>query len=288
MGSEPIRAVIVGAGNRGLLVYAGWARAHPDRLRVVAVAEPDEGRRSELARHHGIAPERAFRDWRECLEKPRLAEVAIIATGDTLHVEPALAAIARGYDVLLEKPIAPTRAECVRVVEAAESAGRLLQIGHVLRYTTFYRKVHEIAAGGALGEIQHIDAREHVAWWHMTHSYVRGRFRNREIAAPILLAKSCHDLDLLCWLAERPALRVVSFGALGHYRAESAPPGAPPRCTDGCPVQASCPHDAVRFYVDPALPKQVDTLTLSYTFYNNELATKKLAEQHAAAPSPPS
>jgi len=251
MRSEPIRAVIVGAGNRGLLVYAGWARAHPGRLRVVAVAEPDERRRGELARDHGIPRERAFRDWRECLAAPRLADVAIIATSDTLHVEPALAAIARGYDVLLEKPIAPTRAECVRVVEAAEAAGRLLQIGHVLRYTSFYRKVHEIAASGALGEIQHIDAREHVAWWHMTHSYVRGRFRKREIAAPILLAKSCHDLDLLCWLADRPALRVASFGALGHYRAESAPPGAPQRCTDGCPVQASCPHDAVRFYVDP-------------------------------------
>ena len=249
--SEPIRAVVVGAGNRGLLVYAGWARANPERLRVVAVAEPDERRRAKVARDHEIPPDLVFRDWRECLERPPLAEVAIIATSDTLHVEPALAAIARGYDVLLEKPIAPTPAECVRVVEAAAAAGRVLQIGHVLRFTSFYQRVHEIAASGSLGEIQHIDAREHVAWWHMAHSYVRGRFRSREIAAPILLAKSCHDLDLLCWLAGRPARRVASYGALGHYRAESAPAGAPARCTDGCPVQASCPHDAVRFYVDP-------------------------------------
>jgi predicted dehydrogenase len=85
----------------------------------------------------------------------------------------------------------------------------------------------------------------------MTHSYVRGRFRNRAVAAPILLAKSCHDLDLLAWLADRPARRVTSFGALAHYRPESAPAGAPERCTEGCPVQESCAHDAVRFYLGP-------------------------------------
>ena len=244
-------AVVVGAGNRGRLVYAAWARRHPDRLRVVAVAEPDERSRAAVAADHALPPERCFRDWQECLAAPRLADVAIIATSDTLHVEPALAAIERGYDVLLEKPIAPTPAECVRVVEAAERAGRLLQIGHVLRYTPFYEKVHALVASGALGEVLHLDLKEHVAAWHMTHSYVRGRFRNRAIAAPILLAKSCHDLDLIAWLAGRPARRVASFGALAHYRPEHAPAGAPERCTDGCPVRAECPHDAVRFYLDP-------------------------------------
>jgi predicted dehydrogenase len=244
-------AVVVGAGNRGRLVYAAWARRHPERLRVVAVAEPDERSRQTTADWHAIPPGRCFRDWRECLEKPRLADVAIIATSDTLHVEPALAAIERGYDVLLEKPIAPTPAECVRVVEAAERAGCLLQIGHVLRYTPFYEKVHEIVASGALGELVHLDLKEHVAAWHMTHSFVRGRFRNRAVAAPVLLAKSCHDLDLIAWLAGRAARRVASFGALAHYRPEQAPAGAPERCTDGCPAQAACPHDAVRFYLGP-------------------------------------
>jgi predicted dehydrogenase len=248
---QPLRAVLVGAGNRGRLVYAAWARRNPERLRVVAVAEPDEAARTRVAAEHALGPDVVFRDWRECLDRPRLAEVAIVATSDTLHVEPALAALERGYDVLLEKPIAPTPAECVRVVEAAEARGRLLQIGHVLRYTPFYEKVHELVSGGALGALQHLDLREHVAGWHMTHSYVRGRFRNRALAAPILLAKSCHDLDLLSWLADRPARRVASFGALSHYRPEHAPEGAPERCSEGCPVQESCPHDAVRFYLGP-------------------------------------
>jgi predicted dehydrogenase len=246
-----LEAIVIGAGQRGRFVYGGWARAHPDRLRVTAIAEPDAARREAMAREHGLPAERVHTDWKPLLDGPRLGQVAIVATGDTQHVEPALAALARGYHLLLEKPIAPDPADCLRVVEAAERAGRILQIGHVLRYTEFYERVHAIASSGRLGEITAIDMREHVAHWHFAHSYVRGKFRSRAIAAPVVLAKACHDLDLLVWLVGREPERVASFGGVRHYRAESAPAGAPARCTDPCPVQAECPHDAVRFYLGP-------------------------------------
>lgn len=247
----PLEAVLIGAGNRGRSVFGAWALRNPGRLRIVAVAEPDPARRDAFAAEHGIEPARRFADWRELLERPALAPAAIVATSDTLHVGPALAALARGCDVLLEKPIAPSPAECVRVVEAAEASGRLLQIGHVLRYTPFYEQVQQLVASGALGELVTIDMKEHVATWHMAHSFVRGKFRSRALAAPLLLAKACHDLDLLVWFAGRRPERVASFGSLLHYRPEGAPPGAPLRCTDGCPAQESCPHDAVRFYLGP-------------------------------------
>jgi predicted dehydrogenase len=246
-----VDAVLIGAGNRGRYTYGAWALAHPDRLRIVAVAEADPERRRAFAAQHGLEPGRCFDDWKPLLEAPRRAAVAIIATSDPLHVDPVLAALARGYHVLLEKPMALEAADCVRIVDAAERAGSLLQVGHVLRYTPFYAKVQEVVGSGVLGDLVTIDMREHVAFWHMTHSYVRGKFRNRRIAAPIVLAKTCHDLDLLAWFVGRPARSVASFGGLRHYRVELAPAGAPARCTDGCPVQASCPHDAVRFYVDP-------------------------------------
>jgi predicted dehydrogenase len=246
-----VDAVVVGAGNRGCFVFGGYALANPDRLRVAALAEPDDEKREWMAREHGIPEERCFRDWQELFGEKRLASLAIVATGDTQHVGPTLAAVARGYHVLLEKPIAPTPEDCVRVVDAAEAAGRMLQIGHVLRYTPFYRRVHEIIESGVLGELVSLDLREQVAYWHMTHSFVRGKFRNSELAAPIILAKSCHDLDLMVWFAGRPATRVSSFGSVAHYRAEAAPDGAPERCTDGCPAQQDCPHDAERFYLGP-------------------------------------
>jgi predicted dehydrogenase len=246
-----VTAAVIGAGLRGRFIYGGQALAHPERLRIVAVAEPDAARRDAMAREHGLGAGALFEDWRELLARPRLADAAVVATGDTLHVAPALEALARGYHVLLEKPIAPDPAGCEGVVGAAERAGRILQIGHVLRHTAFYRRVHEIIASGRLGRVWQITLAEHVGAWHMAHSFVRGRFRNRAIAAPILLAKSCHDLDLLVWLAQSRPARVASFGRLSGYTRERAPQGAPERCTQGCPVQASCAHDAVRFYLGP-------------------------------------
>lgn len=246
-----VDAVLIGAGHRGRNTFGRFARRYPERLRFVAVAEPDEGRREAFAAEHAIPAAARHGDWRSLLAGRPLAAAAVVATGDTLHVEPALAALERGLHVLLEKPIAPTPAECVRVVAAAEASQRILQIGHVLRFTAFYEKVKEILASGALGELTALDMKEHVSFWHFAHSYVRGKFRSRAVAAPLVLAKTCHDLDLLCWLAARSPLRVASFGSLQHFRSESAPPGAPARCHEGCPAQEDCPHDAVRFYLGP-------------------------------------
>ena len=246
-----LEAVVIGAGNRGRFTYGKFALQHPDRLRIVALAEPHAERRDAMAREHDLPADRVHGDWRKLFEGPRLAPVAIVATSDTEHVEPALAAVASGYHLLLEKPIAPDPADCVRVVEAAERAGRMLQIGHVLRYTPFYGRVHEIVTSGKLGRIVNVDMKEHVAYWHMTHSYVRGKFRNRKLAAPIVLAKTCHDLDLLAWFVDAPSMRVASFGSLSHFRPSDAPAGAPLRCTDGCPAQPGCPHDALPFYLGP-------------------------------------
>jgi predicted dehydrogenase len=248
---RPVTALVIGAGMRGRFTYGAQALAHPEVLRVVALAEPREEQRGLMALEHALAPEAVFRDWRDALARPRLADAAIVATGDTEHVEPTLAALERGYHVLLEKPMAPRAADCVRVVQAADRTGRVLQIGHVLRYTSFYARAHELVAEGRLGRLVHLALEEHVAAWHMAHSFVRGKFRNRQIAAPLLLAKSCHDLDLMTWFAGRAARRVASFGSLAGYRPENAPDGAPQRCSEACPVQASCPHDAVRFYAGP-------------------------------------
>ncbi|MGI9431534.1 MAG: Gfo/Idh/MocA family protein [Myxococcota bacterium] len=247
-----VDAVLLGAGNRGRFTYGAWARKHPDELQITALAEPDPQRRAACQREHGIPDERVFADWRELAAGPQLASSMIIATSDTMHAEPAIRALESGYDVLLEKPIAPTPEECVAVVAAAERTGCLLQIGHVLRYTGFYEKVHELVASGVLGDLVTIDMKEHVAYWHMTHSFVRGKFRNREIAAPLVLAKTCHDLDLMVWLAGSAPQRVASLGSLQHFQPAGAPDGAPARCTDGCPVQAECPHDAERLYLGPS------------------------------------
>ncbi|UCE87311.1 MAG: Gfo/Idh/MocA family oxidoreductase, partial [Deltaproteobacteria bacterium] len=274
-------AVVVGAGNRGRFTYGGYARQHPSRLRIVALAEPHEARRAAMSEEHGIPADRRFASDEDLFAAPRLAPLAIVATGDTQHVEPALRALDLGYHVLLEKPIALCAEDCVRVVEAADRAGRILQIGHVLRFTPFYTQVREILATGALGELLHIDMREHIAHWHMAHSFVRGKFRSRAVAAPIVLAKSCHDLDLLAWFAGRPAERLSSFGSLRHFRSDAAPAGAPTRCTDGCPAAERCPHDAVRFYAGPD-----DDIARSWPWSDVSLDPARAARQRALESGP--
>ncbi len=249
----PVEAIVIGAGHRGRDTFGAYARSHPDELRIVGVAEPVADRRELFVSQHGLEAGQVTTDWRDLLARPQQCPIAIVATQDEQHTEPTLAAIAAGYHVLLEKPMAVTPLDCVRLITAAEDAGVMLQIGHVLRYTQMYAKVHELVAGGAIGDLITIEMNENVALWHHTHSYVRGKWRCAPPSAPMIMAKCCHDLDLMAWYVDAPCRTLASFGSNRHFTPANAPhPDVPARCTDGCPVQQECPHDAVRFYVNEA------------------------------------
>ncbi len=245
---KPITAVMVGAGSRGYYAYGPYALRHPDELNFVAVAEPHDERRRRFAEAHDIPPERQFRSWEELYAQGRLADALLNCTLDRMHLASTLPALELGYEVFLEKPMANTLAGNVELVQAAERLGRLLMIGHVLRYTAFFSTLHQIIASGRLGRIITVEHRENVTYWHMAHSFVRGNWRNSQIESPMILAKCCHDLDILYWNLG-PVVRLNSFGSLIHYRAENAPPGAPLRCLDGCPVADECPWYAPRLYL---------------------------------------
>jgi len=246
---SPIQAIMIGAGQRGYERYGPYALENPQELQFVAVAELHEARRARFAYDHRIPQERQFSGWQDLLSRPQLADAALVCTLDQEHAEPATAALEAGYHVLLEKPMATTLKDCVGLVHSAERAGRILMICHVLRYTTLFSKLYEIIGSGRLGEIVTVDHRENVSFWHMAHSFVRGNWRNSETQSPMILAKCCHDLDILfCNLG--PVARLSSFGSLIHFRSENAPAGAPERCTNGCPHQASCPWYAPRLYLD--------------------------------------
>jgi predicted dehydrogenase len=175
-----------------------------------------------------------------------------------LHTEPASAALRAGYHVLLEKPVATTAQDCIQLVQESEEIGRQLQICHVLRYTDHFCRMREILQSGDLGQIVTVDHRENVAWWHMAHSFVRGNWRgsgrgsgrSSKESSPMILAKCCHDLDILIWMLGRHCETLSSVGTLSHYRADNAPEGAPPRCLHGCPAQDTCPFYAPFIYVD--------------------------------------
>lgn len=282
--------VLVGAGLRGMLAYGGSAEAAG--VRFVAVVEPDAQRRQVFAQLHGLPAERCYATVDEWLaatppDGPRLADAVLIATPDDQHLAPALAALEAGYDVLLEKPMAQSAAECVALVEAAERLRRRLHVCHVLRYTPFFQAVRDIVASGRLGRIVTVEHRENVDARHMAHSYVRGAYRRAEASNPMLLAKSCHDLDLLQWILDDPVVRVSSFGSLLHFRPESVGPEIPARCTDGCPIEPTCPFSAIAAYApaEPVATPEIRLLTQIFPL-GEEPAFDRGARLRALATSP--
>jgi predicted dehydrogenase len=261
-----VDAVLIGAGQRGHYVYGRFALDHPDRLRLVAVAEPDPERRERLAQAHRIPPGRRFADPIEMLSALQVAPACIIASPDRQHHRQALLALQSGYHVLAEKPMAATLADCIELTSAAQSAPGGFHLAHVLRFTPFFQAVHEIVSSGSLGEVVTVEHRENVRAWHMAHSYVRGNWARAVDSAPMIVAKCCHDFDLLHWNLGSQVARLSSFGSLFEFRPERAPAGAAQRCVDPCPV-TDCPYDGRRVYLDMTLtgwPVHVITDDLSY------------------------
>ena len=246
---RPVELVMVGAGNRGHLAYGAFAERNPDVAKFVAVVEPDEARRARFANAHGIPAERQFRSWEDIAGRPPLAPALINATLERHHRDSTLGLLAAGYDMLLEKPIAPTAAECLEIASAAEAQGRLLQIAHVLRYAPFFLALREIITSDRLGAIVSVDWRENLVYWHFAHSYIRGNWGNTARAGPMILTKCCHDLDLLVWMFGR-CEQLSSSGSLTHFRRGAVGPEIPERCTDGCPIAEACPYFAPRIYLD--------------------------------------
>ena len=245
--ARPVTAITLGAGARGT-VYGNFALAYPDNLRIVGVADPSDVRQLTYAEAHRIPPAHRFHDWRDVFARPRFADAVIVSTPDALHFDPCMAALEAGYDVLLEKPIAPTLDECRALLAKARETGRIVAVCHVLRYAPYFVKLRELLQAGAIGRLVSLQHMEPIGHVHMAHSFVRGNWRRSDTSAPIVLAKSCHDLDILRWLVGSRSEQVQAFGELTWFRAENAPAGSTARCLDGCAVEPSCPYSAARIY----------------------------------------
>ena len=244
----PVTVLIIGAGSRGT-AYSQYIDRHRDDAVVVGVIEPNEFRRERIAEMFSLPGENTWADWTEAVSKPRLADAAIIATPDAMHAAPAIALAGKGYHILLEKPMAPNEADCRRIIQAIEDRGDIhFAVCHVMRYTRYTQMLKGIIDSGRIGEVVNVQHIEPVGYWHQAHSFVRGNWRNESGSAPMLLAKSCHDIDWLRYIVGAPCVRVSSFGSLFHFRKANQPQGAADRCVD-CNVEATCPYSAQKIYM---------------------------------------
>ena len=245
--SKPVTAITCGAGNRGN-VYGNYALQYPEQLDLIGVAEPIALRNERYARKHNIPDNNRLSTWEEIFKRPKFADAIIITTPDNLHYGPCMQALKMGYDVLLEKPISPSEKECRDILNLTNKTNRIVAVCHVLRYAPYFVKLREIIQSGVLGDVVSMQHLEPIGHQHMSHSYVRGNWHNSKETTPIILAKSCHDLDIIKWMLGKQSKKIQAFGDLKWFRKENAPEGSTERCTDGCTVEGECPYSALKIY----------------------------------------
>ena len=257
-----LKLALIGAGQRGMIY--GKAALKSGLAEISAVAEPNAIRRQAAANAFSIPSGYVFDNTEGLFQAGKLADGAIIASMDRDHFNQAMSAMDLNYHLLLEKPISPDPAECLHIAEKATEKGLTVTVCHVLRYAPFYRALKAILDSGELGRVISIVHNENVGNFHMAHSFVRGNWHSSGESSPIIMQKSCHDMDLLVWLTGSDAEYVSSFGQLTYFREENAPRGSAPRCLD-CPAAKGCRYDARKCYLPIAGSWPATVLSLDQT-----------------------
>lgn len=249
--NRPLKTIIVGGGHRSL-TYAALSEIESDKMEIVGVADPDKNRRESIAKRFGIPDDKCFESAEELSKAPKFADAVINGTMDHIHVKTSIPLLKAGYDILLEKPFSVNENEARELVEAAEKYGRKVMVCFVLRYAPFYRKIKDLILAGEIGDIISIQTNEYVSYHHMSTSHVRGKWNNSDRChSSMLLAKCCHDIDIMMWLMSetKPAL-VSSFGCNKQFVKENAPVNSGTRCLVDCPLVNDCLYSAKRIYID--------------------------------------
>ncbi|HNZ50849.1 MAG TPA: Gfo/Idh/MocA family oxidoreductase [Bacilli bacterium] len=241
---KKITVAILGFGSRGF-TYANIIREYPEEAQIVAVCEVNLNKKPFILSQYQLNEDQFYENEDHFFGKGKLADVLIISTMDQDHHRHALKALNLGYDLLLEKPIATTKADCQEIADYAKQLNRKVAVCHVLRYTPFYQKLKEIIDNQTIGEIVTLSQTEHIGYYHFAHSYVRGNWRNSQTSSPMVLAKSCHDLDIIRWLMGSDCTQLSSLGNLFYFNKAHAPLGSKAYCYQ---CQVDCPYHAFRFY----------------------------------------
>jgi len=244
---DKIKIAAIGCGDRASVYLSILMKHYSDKFEITALADPDESRRKLIESFQKEGSVKHFNSAEDLLAGDKIADALLIATQDNLHFEPAYKALEKGYNVILEKPISNKLDEVLILDRKARETGRKVLICHVLRYTPFYTKVKEIIDSGLIGDVISINAVEGVNAWHQSHSFVRGKWAKTKESSPMILAKSCHDMDIISWIAGKECEQISSYGELTYFTEKNAPEGAPERCTDGCPAADSCPYNALLY-----------------------------------------
>ncbi|MDX1358743.1 MAG: Gfo/Idh/MocA family oxidoreductase [Clostridia bacterium] len=250
----PAEVAIVGCGNRGR-VYAKHATNSSDKIKITAVADPNEFRVKMAGDMFGVPDENRFRSCDEFLASGIRVDAVINATMDRDHYDTSIKILNAGFDMLVEKPICLTKQELLDIYEAAVTNKCRVMVCHVLRYAPFYAEIKRRILAGEIGRIYSMVTEENVSFHHFATAFVRGKWGNSDMCgSQIMMAKCCHDLDIIAWLKnDSVPVYVSSMGGLYNYIEENFPKGASDICTEGCMHSDHCEYDAEKMYVTEGL-----------------------------------
>ena len=184
------------------------ALAGVDAARVVVTMDVDETRARAGAEEYGG---RATTSLEELLGEEEVQAVHV-CTPHHLHADQVVAAFEAGKHVLVEKPMALTLGDCDRMIAAADSAGKVLMVGQVLRHFPANRKVRELIEAGAIGAVGHLIRRRY-SYFDVT-GQARSWYMDREAGGnAVLMAFGTHEYDILPWYLQSPVVKVYSQAA---------------------------------------------------------------------------
>ena len=246
--SKIYTVAIIGVGARGADAYGWQIHDDKDKFKIVALCDLKKDRLERFGKKFEVPAEACYTDENEFFKEKR-ADLLLVATQDKDHYDHCLKGFALGYDIMTEKPLTDSKQECIDLLAAQQKSGAKALVCHVLRYAPAFVKANEFLESGVIGKLVAINALERVGYWHQAHSYVRGNWRNTDSSAPMILAKCCHDLDLLQYYAKSKCTSISSVGDLVYFKKENAPEGAAERCLD-CPHVRTCPYSAETIYID--------------------------------------
>ncbi|MDR1409339.1 MAG: Gfo/Idh/MocA family oxidoreductase [Oscillospiraceae bacterium] len=251
-----LKIAAIGLGSRTVEYLTIMRLLRKNDVEITALCDIAPQVLKDIGERFNVPESHLFASAEALFAQGKIADGLIIGTQDATHAEIAKPAIGLGYTILMEKPISGNYAECVQLAEQAKAKGVRIVVCHVLRYHNYYEKIKEIIRSGQIGKLITINHTENVGYFHFAHSYVRGDWKIESESTPALLAKCCHDIDLIQWFFdEKPALSVSSLGDLEYFCRKNAPEGATEFCLGGCAVKEQCPYDAEYHYITSPLHK---------------------------------
>lgn len=247
-----LKAVLVGCGDR-TCVYTDFAVNEFHDVEVVAAVDPNKERLKYVSQHFNVPMDKCYTDINQVLSQGKIGDFVINGTMDSLHISTSIPFLKQGYDMLLEKPVTNNEEDLLELAKVAEENNCKLMICHVLRFSPFYREIKRTILSGEIGDVLNINTSERVGMYHSSVSYLRGKWNSeKNCGSSLLLAKCCHDIDLITWFNNqtRP-VSVYSEGERDYFNLENAPKGCGNRCLVDCPkeIKDKCIYDAEYMYI---------------------------------------